>query len=432
MRLSNYCLPILKDVSNDAKIISHQYSLRAGLIKQISSGLYTWLPLGLQVIKKITDIIREEMNKVGAVELLMPCIQPADLWKQSKRYETYGPEMLKFIDRRNNELVFGPTNEELVTTLAKGIITSYRQLPLVLYQVQWKFRDEIRPRFGIMRSREFLMKDAYSFSSSKQSARVIYDEMYKTYLRIFLRLELQPLVVKASSGQIGGELSHEFHILANTGENTIYYDVNFPSILSECIEKDDIQSLQELYAITEDMYDTNTCMLPKERLATSKGIEVGQIFYFANKYSHEIKACVQDQNGQYIDLCMGSYGIGISRLVGAIIEASHDEKGIIWPEAVAPFKIGLLNIDTRDEQCNKVCEELYNTLNTQEILYDDSRERSGVKLVRMDLIGLPWQVIVSKTGIAQNIVELKHRKTQRRELLSVEQCYKRLRNIIAM
>jgi len=417
MRLSQYYLPTLKETPTDAEIISHQYSLRAGLVKQTASGIYTWLPLGLRVLKNIESIIRDEMEKSGAIEVLMPCVQPASLWQESGRYDDYGEEMLRISDRNQRSMLFGPTHEEVATDLIRNVVKSYKSLPLYLYQIQWKFRDEIRPRFGVMRGREFLMKDAYSFDVSYESAQDSYNLMYKTYIKIFKRIGVIPIGVRAETGPIGGNLSHEFHILANTGESTLYYDSKF----MELLENEDIESLKGIYAVADDMHNPESCPIPKEQLKISKGIEIGHIFYFGDKYSKPMKANITFKDGTNINIHMGSYGIGVSRLVGAIIEAFHDNKGIIWPEAISPFRIGLINLQTREEKCQKIANKIYEALKGDEVLYDDSEESVGVKLSKMDLIGLPWQIIIGKKAVSENLVEVKNRATGEIRDMQVEE-----------
>ncbi|MBD0391492.1 proline--tRNA ligase [Wolbachia endosymbiont of Pentalonia nigronervosa] len=417
MRLSQYYLPTLKETPTDAEIISHQYSLRAGLVKQTASGIYTWLPLGLRVLKNIENIIRDEMEKSGAIEVLMPCVQPASLWQESGRYDDYGEEMLRISDRNQRSMLFGPTHEEVATDLIRNVVKSYKSLPLYLYQIQWKFRDEIRPRFGVMRGREFLMKDAYSFDVSYESARDSYNLMYKTYIKIFKRMGVIPIGVRAETGPIGGNLSHEFHILANTGESTLYYDSKF----MELLENEDIESLKSIYAVADDMHNPESCPIPKEQLKISKGIEIGHIFYFGDKYSKPMKANITFKDGTNINIHMGSYGIGVSRLVGAIIEVFHDNKGIIWPEAISPFRIGLINLQIREEKCQKIANAIYEALKGDEVLYDDSEESAGVKLSKMDLIGLPWQIIIGKKTVSENLVEVKNRATGEIRDMQVEE-----------
>ncbi|WFW29896.1 MAG: proline--tRNA ligase [Wolbachia endosymbiont of Menacanthus eurysternus] len=405
MYLSEYYLPTLKEIPASAEIISHQYMLRAGLIKQTASGIYSWLSLGLRVLRNIENIVRDEMNKAGAIEILMPCLQPASLWQESGRYNNYGKEMLRIKDRYKSDMLFSPTHEEMVTDLIRNTIKSYKDLPLCLYQIQWKFRDEIRPRYGVIRSREFLMKDAYNFDIDYQSAINSYNSMYKTYLKIFRRIGLTPIGVRADTGLMGGSLSHEFHILTSTGESTLYYDNKF----FELLKNDDIENLRNIYAVTSDMYHPDTCPIIQEQLNISKGIEIGQIFYFSDKYSGPMNVKVTSHNKKNINIHMGSSGIGISRIIGAIIETFHDEKGIIWPEAIAPFKIGLINLQTKTSECIRIAEKIYRALKSDKVLYDDTEVSVGVKFSRMDLIGLPWQIIVGKKTANKNIVEVKNR-----------------------
>lgn len=414
MRLSKYYLPTLKEKPAHAKIISHQYSLRAGLVKQVASGIYSWLPLGLLVLKNIEDIIRDEMNKSGTIEALMPCVQPANLWRESGRYDDYGKEMLRIRDRHEEDMLFGPTHEEVATDLIRDVVKSYKDLPLCLYHIQWKFRDEVRPRYGVMRGREFLMKDAYSFDVDYEGALNSYNLMYKTYIKIFKRMGFTPIGVRADTGPIGGNLSHEFHILANTGESTLYYDNKF----SELLESEDIESLKSIYAVADDMHDPETCPISQEQLNVSKGIEIGHIFYFGDKYSKPMKASVTSQDRKNVNIHMGSYGIGVSRLVGAIIEAFHDDKGIIWPESVAPFRIGLINLQPK---VTEAADKIYKALKSDEVLYDDTEGSVGVKFSRMDLIGLPWQIIVGKKAIDEKIVEVKNRATGEVKEMQIEE-----------
>ncbi|WP_339046504.1 proline--tRNA ligase [Candidatus Mesenet endosymbiont of Agriotes lineatus] len=423
MRLSQYHLPTLKENPSDAEITSHKYSLRAGLVKQIASGIYTWLPLGLKVLDKIKSIIKEEMNKSGALEVLMPCIQPASFWQESGRYDSYGGEMLHIKDRNERSMLFGPTHEEVVTDAIRGVIRSYKNLPLLLYQMQWKFRDEVRPRFGVMRSREFLMKDAYSFDQNQEDAEKSYDLMYKTYIKIFKRMGLTLIAVKAETGPIGGNLSHEFHILSETGEDTIYYDSRF----SQLLENEDVQELKNIYAVSEGMYDPKKCPISFENLSKSKGIEVGHIFYFGDKYSSPMNAKISLESGENVPIHMGSYGIGISRLVGAIIEAHHDENGIKWPEAVAPFKVGLINLQVGDNSCTETANYIYSNLPTDEVLYDETKDSAGVKFTRMDLIGLPWQIIIGKKFIGEGLIEVKKRAGETK-FMSVDAVIKHFRS----
>lgn len=432
MRLSSCFLPTLKENPSEAQITSHRLMLRAGMIRQSSAGIYIWLPLGLRVLKKIETIVREEQNRAGAQEILMPTIQPADLWKESGRFDAYGKEMLKITDRHDREMLYGPTNEEMVTDLFRNSVKSYKDLPKMLYHIQWKFRDEIRPRFGIMRGREFLMKDNYSFDLDKDAARISYNKMYVAYLRTFARLGLVAIPVKADPGAIGGDMSHEFQILAETGESTLYYDKAIESFeldkLTGDIDPDTITKLQSLYAMEEEEHDADNCPVPAADLRTAKGIEVGHIFNFSTKYSASMGAKVATREGTEVAVEMGSYGIGVSRLVGGLIEANHDENGIIWPEVVAPYKVGLINLRAKDEDCTKACEDMYQKLEDGgvEVLYDDRDSGAGAKFADMDLIGLPWQLIVGPRGLKNGVVELKNRRTGEREEISVEDALKRL------
>jgi prolyl-tRNA synthetase len=418
MRLSNYFIPTLKETPAEAQIISHRFMLRAGMVHQETSGIYTWLPLGLRVLEKIQKIVCEEQERAGCHKVLMPTIQPADLWRKSGRYEAYGKEMLRIVDRHDRELLYGPTNEEVITDVVAQYVKSYRALPLVLYQIQWKFRDEIRPRFGVMRGREFLMKDAYSFNLDYDSALQTYKNMYEAYLRTFSRMGLTAIPVRADTGAIGGDLSHEFQIVAETGESTIYYDAQYSKLSSEDMSFDKVSSL---YAAADEFHKPDECPLPEGQLMTSRGIEIGHIFYFGTKYSEAMGAKVTGPDGSLITLEMGSYGIGVSRLVGAIIEASHDERGIIWPEAVAPFRVGLLNLKAGDKKADSLADALYNSLLSAgiEVLYDDRDERAGTKFADMDLIGLPWQIILGNKTIETGMVEVKNRRTGDRQEIAL-------------
>jgi len=424
MRLSQYFIPTIKDNPSEAQIVSHRLMLRAGMIRQSSAGIYIWLPTGLKVMNKIADIVREEQNRAGAIELLMPTIQPAELWKESDRYDAYGKEMLRITDRHDREMLFGPTNEEMITDLFRNSIKSYKNLPLSLYHIQWKFRDEVRPRFGIMRGREFLMKDNYSFDLNFEAAKVSYNKMYVAYLRTFARLGFVAIPVQADAGAIGGDLSHEFQILADTGESTLYYDKDINNFdlesLTGDIDEETVLKLQSYYAMEEEKHDADNCPVAAGDLRTAKGIEVGHIFYFGTKYSQSMGAKVTGPDGKDVAVEMGSYGIGVSRLVGALIEANHDENGIIWPEAVAPFKVGLINLRARDKNCSAACDALYKKLEEAaiEVLYDDRDAGAGAKFADMDLIGLPWQIIVGPKGLEKGLLELKNRRTGDRLELS--------------
>ncbi|WP_290496914.1 proline--tRNA ligase [Hyphomonas sp. UBA4494] len=421
MRLSKYFLPVSKEAPSDAAIASHQLMLRTGMVRQNGAGIYTWLPLGLRVLKKIEQIVREEMNRAGAVEMLMPTLQQADLWRESGRYEAYGKEMLRITDRHDRDMLYGPTNEELVTDVFRSYVKSYKQLPLNLYHQQWKFRDEIRPRFGVMRGREFMMKDAYSFDLTADDARHSYNRMFCAYLNTFSRLGLTSVPMRADTGPIGGELSHEFIILAETGESAVFCDKTLLDMPAPGLDLDftsdltaEVEKRTQYYAATEEMHDEAAfAELPEDRKVSARGIEVGHIFYFGTKYSEPMNAVVQGPDGQMVPVEMGSYGIGVSRLVGGIIEACHDENGIVWPESVAPFQVGIINMRVGDEECDTVCEQAYQALELAGIdtLYDETDDRAGGKFARMDLIGLPWQIVIGPRGIKNGVVEVKNRKT---------------------
>jgi prolyl-tRNA synthetase len=432
MRLSRSYLPTLRETPKEAEIVSHRLMLRAGMIRQETSGIYAWLPLGHRVLQKVCAIIREEQNRAGAQELLMPTIQPAELWRESGRYDDYGKEMLRIRDRHDRDMLFGPTNEEMITEIFRGTVRSYRNLPLNLYHIQWKFRDEVRPRFGVMRSREFLMKDAYSFDLTADAARHAYNRMFVAYLRTFARMGLKAVPMKADTGPIGGKLSHEFIILADTGESAVfchkdYLDFDTPAADVDFDNHEGLQTIVDrwtsLYAATEEMHEeAEFAVLPEAEKLSARGIEVGHIFYFGTKYSEPMKATVTGPDGREQPVHMGSYGIGPSRLVAAIIEASHDEAGIIWPESIAPFKVGLINLKAGDAATDAVCEDLYARLQAAgvEVLYDDTDERGGAKFATMDLIGLPWQVVVGPKGLAEGKVELKFRATGEKFVLGVD------------
>lgn len=421
MRLSQFFLPLIKENPSEAQIVSHRLMLRAGMVRQLTGGIYCWLPLGLRVLRKIENIVREEQNKAGVNEILMPTIQPAELWKESGRYDAYGKEMLRITDRHDREMLFGPTNEEVVTSLFRDAVKSYKDLPKRLYHIQWKFRDEIRPRFGVMRGREFLMKDAYSFDLDRDSAIATYNLMYDTYLRTFARLGVPAVAVQAPTGAIGGDLSHEFHIVAETGESEIYYDERLDQIRRGELEMT-TEEMRDLYARETDKHDPETCPIAPENLRKARGIEVGHIFNFGSKYTESMNAKVTGPDGQTVAPNCGSYGIGVSRLVGGIIEACHDESGIVWPEAVAPYLVGLVNIRAKDEGCVKMADNAYNLLQNAgvEVLYDDRNESAGKKFAAMDLIGLPWQLVIGPRAVESGTVELKNRKTGEKLELSLE------------
>ena len=437
MRLSRYFLPVLKETPAEAQIISHRLMLRAGMIRQEAAGIYAWLPLGFRVLKKIEQIVREEMDRAGAVELLMPTLQLADLWRESGRYDDYGAEMLRITDRHERDLLYGPTNEEMITEIFRSYVRTYKDLPLNLYHIQWKFRDEQRPRFGVMRGREFLMKDAYSFDVDEAAARRSYNRMFVAYLRTFARMGLKGIPVRAETGPIGGDLSHEFHVLASTGESALYCDkgvLDLP-VPGEDIDYDSdlepiIRDWTSLYAATEDVHDQARFEreTPQDRRVETRGIEVGQVFYFGDKYSKPMKAVVSTPDNAERAVMMGSYGVGVSRLVGALIEASHDEAGIIWPDPVAPFGVGIVSLRPGDPAVDAACEKAEAALEAagREPLYDDTEERAGAKFAAMDLIGLPWQLIIGPRGLAEGNVEIKRRATGERQSLPLDQALKAL------
>ncbi|MBA5776515.1 proline--tRNA ligase [Stappia sp. F7233] len=436
MRLSRYFLPILKETPKEAEIVSHRLMLRAGMIRQESAGIYAWLPLGLRVLRKIERIVEEEQNRSGAVQLLMPTIQAADLWRESGRYDAYGKEMLRITDRHEREMLYGPTNEEMITEIFRAYIRSYKDLPLNLYHIQWKFRDEVRPRFGIMRGREFLMKDAYSFDTDKEAARHAYNRMFVAYLRTFDRMGLKAIPMRADTGPIGGDMSHEFIILASTGESEVFCskdildlpipgaDTDFASDLTPIVE-----AWTTPYAATDEMHDEAAFnQVAEDRKVSARGIEVGHIFYFGTKYSEPMNAKVTLSDGSEAVVHMGSYGIGVSRLLGAIIEAHHDDEGIVWPASVAPFHVGLINLKPGDAATDEACADFYRQLENAgiEVLYDDEDTRAGAKFATMDLIGLPWQLIVGPRGLKDGVVELKNRRSGERVSLSPQEAINRL------
>ena len=435
MRLSEYFLPVLRENPSEAQIVSHRLMLRAGMIRQSSAGIYSWLPLGLRVLKKVERIVREEQDRAGALEILMPTIQPAELWRESGRYDDYGKEMLRIRDRHDREMLYGPTNEEQVTDIVRAAIKSYRDLPKMLYHIQWKFRDEVRPRFGVMRGREFLMKDAYSFDLDAAGAKRSYNKMFVAYLRTFARMGLKAIPMQADTGPIGGDLSHEFIILADTGESAVYCDRAWLAtdiLAAEVDYRGDLEPMFQrwtgLYAATDEKHDPAACAIPSEELVTARGIEVGHIFYFGDKYSRPMGAFVTGPDGEPVALEMGSYGIGVSRLVGALIEANHDDAGIIWPESVAPFRVGLINLRSADKRCRAAADDLYAKLRSDdvEVLYDDRDESPGAKFATMDLIGLPDQIVIGPRGIAAGTAEVKHRRSGERQEVPVEAALRQL------
>jgi prolyl-tRNA synthetase len=439
MRLSRYFLPILREVPKEAEIASHRLMLRAGMIRQEAAGIYAFLPLGLRVLRKVCRIVREEQDRSGAIEMLMPTIQSAELWRESGRYDVYGKEMLRIIDRHERDMLYGPTNEEMITEIFRAYVRSYKDLPLNLYHLQWKFRDELRPRFGLMRAREFLMKDAYSFDLDFAAARHAYNKMFVAYLRTFARLGLKSIPMVAESGPIGGNLSHEFIILASTGESEVYCHRDYLdfTVPAEDVDFGDRKALEivverwtSLYAATSEKHDAAAfALLPPDKRVSARGIEVGHIFYFGTKYSEPMRAVVSGPDGKEHPVHMGSYGIGPSRLVAAIIEAFHDDAGIKWPEAVAPFKVAILNLKQGSAETDAACEELYRVLGESgtEVLYDDLDQRPGAKFATADLIGIPWQILIGPRGLAEGKVELKRRADGSRELMSPGAAIERLK-----
>ena len=435
MRMSRYFLPTLKEDPSEAQIVSHRLMLRAGMIRQSSAGIYSWLPLGLKVLRKVEAIVRGEQDAAGCQELLMPTIQPAEIWQESGRYDDYGAEMLRIRDRHDRDMLFGPTNEEMITEIVRAHIRSYRDLPKNLYHIQWKFRDEVRPRFGIMRGREFLMKDAYSFDLTYEDARATYNRMFVAYLRTYARMGLKAIPMAADTGPIGGDLSHEFIILADTGESEVFChkDLLEIDVLGESVDYDsDLQPVVDrwtnLYAATDEKHDPAESTKLGDDLIKARGIEVGHIFYFGTKYSKAMNASVVGPDGDQVFPEMGSYGIGVSRLVGGLIEAFHDENGIVWPEAVAPFGAGVINLKSGDEACDTVSADLYAKLQAAgcDPIYDDRDVRAGAKFADMDLIGIPWQLVVGPRGVKNGVVEFKNRASGEREEIPVESAMARL------
>jgi prolyl-tRNA synthetase len=441
MRLSRYFLPVLKETPAEAQIVSHRLMLRAGMIRQSSAGIYSWLPMGYRVLRRIEQIVHEEQERVGHIPLLMPTLQPADLWRKSGRYDAYGPEMLRIRDRHDRDMLYGPTNEEMITEIVAAYVNSYRDLPLTLYHIQWKFRDEIRPRFGVMRGREFLMKDGYNFDLTKEDALHAYNRHLVSYLRTYERMGLQAIPMRADSGPIGGDYTHEFLVLADTGESEVFYDSAITDLTfgDRDINYDDQAACQSVleeftsrYARTDETHDeAEFANVPDDRRKSARGIEVGQIFYFGTEYSEKLGAVVSDDSGAQVPLHMGSHGIGVSRLVGAIIEASHDDNGIIWPEGVTPFHCGIVNLKQGDAEADKACEDLYAALKAKGLdpLYDDREERAGAKFATMDLIGLPWRITVGPRGLKNGVVELTSRRTGESEELAPELAVSRVAEI---
>ncbi len=444
MRLSRYFLPVLKENPAEAQIVSHRYMLRAGMIKQQAAGIYSWLPMGFRVLRRIEEIVHQEQIRAGHIPMLMPTLQPADLWRESGRYDVYGEEMLRISDRHGRDMLYGPTNEEMITDIFRAHVGSYKDLPLTLYHIQWKFRDEIRPRFGVMRGREFYMKDGYNFDLTKEDALHAYNRHLVSYLRTYERMGLQAIPMRADSGPIGGDNTHEFLVLADTGESEVFYDSKVTDIRLGTREIDydsheECRAVMEeftaLYARTDETHVEATFAerVPMERMRRARGIEVGQIFYFGTKYSDAMGAMVVNANGERLPVHMGSHGIGVSRLVGAIIEASHDDKGIIWPEGVTPFHAGIVNLKQGDAATDGACGEIYRALKAKglEPLYDDRDERAGAKFATMDLIGLPWRITVGPRGLATGRVELTSRRSGESEEMSPEAAVARIAEIYA-
>ncbi len=430
MRMTRYFLPVLKETPSEAQIVSHRLMLRAGMIKQSSAGIYSWLPLGYKVLKNIEYIVHEEQARAGHMAMLMPTIQSADLWRESGRYDDYGEEMLRIKDRHDRDMLFTPTAEELITDIFRAHVSSYKDMPLTMYQIQWKFRDERRPRFGVMRGREFYMKDGYNFDLTKEDAMHAYNRHLVSYLRTYERMGLQAIPMRADSGPIGGDDTHEFLVLAETGESEVFYDSAVTDLTfgDREIDYDDkaqcagvMEEFTTKYARTDETHDEALFNeVPEERRKVARGIEVGQIFYFGTKYSDALGATVQGPDGKPVAVHMGSHGIGVSRLLGAIIEASHDDKGIIWPEGVTPFHVGIVNLKQGDDEADAACESLYAQIEALglEPLYDDRNERAGGKFATMDLIGLPWRITVGPRGLKNGVVELTSRKTGESEELA--------------
>lgn len=440
MKASHLILGTQRETPSDAEVISHQLMIRAGLIRQVSSGIYNWLPIGKKVLQKVENIIRNEMNNAGAQEILMPMVQPASLWEESGRIDQYGQELLVFLDRHDNKFCLGPTHEEIITDLCKNLLTSYKQLPVTLYQIQTKFRDEIRPRFGVMRSREFLMKDAYSFDLDKESAKIAYYKMFLSYMRTFKRLGLNAIPVVADSGPIGGELSHEFSIITNTGETEVYYDGRLLDIEDDNIDYTNEDSLENAYNNFTNFYSSTKDKhvedlykkIPLDFQKKGKAIEIGHIFSFGYKYSEPMNAFVTNDVGENVPVYMGSYGIGVSRLVAAIIEAYHDDKGILWPTSIAPFQIGLINLGQNNDECIRASKEIYKELkkNNFDVIYDDRNESAGKKYADMDLIGIPFQIILGPRDLENNKCELKNRFNDQRVSIDISELVKELNKLI--
>jgi prolyl-tRNA synthetase len=424
MKLSKYYLKTLKESPRSATVPSHNLMLRAGMIKQSSQGIYTFLPLATKVLNNINNIIKEEMTKSGFSEVIMPLIQSASLWKESGRYDSYGKEMLRVKDRHENEMLFGPTAEEVATDIFRQDIVSYRDLPCSFYQIHWKFRDEIRPRFGILRGKEFLMFDGYSFDIDEDSALLTYFEYYKAFMRVFDRIGVDVLPIKADSGPIGGSVNHEFHIPTQTGESDIFYEKD---IFDKLKNVKNLSDLDKIISKADVKPETNQEL----EIVNNKGIEIGHIFYFGNKYSKPMKANVTSKDGSLIEVKMGSYGIGVSRIIAAVIEASHDEKGIIWPESIAPFKI-IIIVASNDNQVIKLAEEFYNFCleNKIDALIDDTEQSIGSKIANANLIGIPYQLIFSDRNNKNSCCEFIVRKSTTNQFIDYQNIRSFIKNLL--
>ena len=443
MRLSRYFLPILKETPAEAQIASHRLMLRAGMIRQASAGIYSWLPMGFKVLRRLEDIVHEEQIRAGHHPMLMPTLQSADLWRESGRYDAYGAEMLRITDRHGREMLYGPTNEELITDIFRSAVGSYKDLPKTLYHIQWKFRDEVRPRFGVMRGREFFMKDGYNFDLDEASARHAYNRHMVSYIRTYERMGLKAIPMRADSGPIGGDSTHEFLVLADTGESEVFYDSKILNLHlgDRDVDYDDWDGVKAVceewtapYARTDETHDEAVwAEVPADRQKVSRAIEVGQIFYFGTEYSKPLGATVVNDKSEQVPVHMGSHGIGVSRLVGALIEAFHDDKGIIWPEAVTPFHVGIVNLKQGDSAADAACDGLYQGLRKVGLdpLYDDRDERAGAKFASMDLIGLPWRITVGPRGLKNGVVELTSRASGESEEMSPEAAVARCAEIYA-
>jgi prolyl-tRNA synthetase len=443
MRLTQYFLPVLKETPAEAQIASHRLMLRAGMIRQSAAGIYSWLPLGFKVLRRLEQIVHEEQQRAGHIPLLMPTLQSADLWRESGRYDDYGAEMLRIKDRHDRDMLYGPTNEELITDIFRSAVGSYKELPLTLYHIQWKFRDETRPRFGVMRGREFLMKDGYNFDLTVEDALHAYNRHMVSYIRTYERMGLKAIPMRADGGPIGGDHTHEFLVLAPTGESAVFYDraVTDLTLGDRAIDFSDRAAVKAIcdewtapYARTDERHDPKAFeAIPEDRRIEGRGIEVGQIFFFGTKYSDALKALVVNEAGERVPVQMGSHGIGVSRLVGALIEANHDERGIIWPEGVTPFHAGVVNLKQGDPACDAESLSLYAGLRQAGLdpLYDDREERAGAKFATMDLIGLPWRITVGPRGLAAGTVELTSRRTGESEQLAPQEAIDRLAAIYA-